>query len=95
MPNKVTLTDQQILINRFAFILLKHFSGTKIKVQDTVIKIPVEQLCGQDFYFLTRLNDSTGDVLGLNVSRSGKGLVILLGVAQLTEIPLFLKEYKR
>ena len=94
MPQKVKLSDQQVTINKFAFCLLKHFSA-KVKVQDYQIKINVEQMSTQDFDFLHELNQSTGNILGLNVSRSGKGLCILIGVAQLLEVPEFLMKYKR
>jgi len=94
MPEKVKLTDQQVTINKFAFCLLKHFSP-KVKVQDTQIKIHVEQLSTQDFEFLVELNKSTGGLLGLNVSRSAKELCVLIGVAQLQEVPGFLMKYKK
>lgn len=98
MSTKASLTDQQVTINRFAFLLLKHFSKSKIKVQDFCIKIPVDQLCTQDIKFLNLLEFYTGTgtpTISLNVSRSGKGLVVLIGVAQLRVIPDFLVEYKR
>lgn len=95
MSIKASLTDQQIAINRFAFLLLKHFNSSKIKVQDFCIKIPVEQLCSQDFDFLHNLKDSVGDLIALNVMRSGQGLVVLIGVAQIHEVPDFLAKYKR
>lgn len=94
MSNKAMLSDQQITINRFAFLLLKHFDDAKIKVQDTQIKIHVSQLCRQDLNFLSELYEKSGS-LGFFVSKSGSGLCILIGVAQIFEIPIFLKEYKR
>lgn len=95
MSDKAGLTDQQITINRFAFLLLKHFYDAKIKVQDTTIKIHVNQMCRQDIEFLTELNSKSGMILGLNISKSGSGLCILIGVANLIEMPPFLEQYKR
>lgn len=95
MPNKGKLTEQQVLINKFAFCLLKHFRDEKIGVENTVIKFNVDQLCGQDIDFLYKLKESLGGEMGLNIKRSGKGLCVILGVAQLTELPKYLISYKR
>ncbi len=95
MSLKATPPDEQIVINRFAFCLLKHFKDANIKVQDFSIKIQVDQLCGQDFAFLIALSDSLNKDLCINVRRSGKGVSLILGAANVTEIPEFLKNYKR
>ena len=95
MPEKVNLSEQQVLVNRFAFCLLKHFKDSKIQVQGFSIKIRVDQLCGQDFAFLIELSHSMNKELGINVRRSAKGLSIILGVASLTTMPAFLKNYQR
>jgi len=97
MSDKANL-DQQTIINRFAFLLLKHFGKSKIKVQGYCIKIQVEELCTQDIKFLNLLEFYTGvgkPTISINVCRSGQGVSVQIGVAQLTEIPDFLIEYKR
>ncbi len=95
MPEKVKrqLSEHEVLVNKFAFCLLKHWS--KVKIQDGVIKIHTEGLCEQDLYFLTNLNTSTNGNLGLSILRSGKGVLVMIGTNSLTEIPEYLIKYKR
>lgn len=95
MSEKATPTPHQVAVNKFAFCLLKHFSKGPVKIQGDIIKIHVDQICGQDIDFLYHLNQSTGDKLGLNLSRSGKGICILIGAVEINETPDYLKRYVR
>ncbi|MBD3748537.1 MAG: hypothetical protein IE931_03480 [Sphingobacteriales bacterium] len=55
----------------------------KPKIQGAILKFHVDQLSAQDIVYMAEKRASVNENLGINVQRSGKGLTVLFGVAQL------------